>query len=76
MHPRGFEAGTSGFVSKLGHHSATRDLLFDMKQNNIYWILKFFIILNKNNIIFFKIIKLVKFFIFNIFTFKYCIHFI
>ena len=36
MHPRGFEAGTSGFVSKLGHHSATRDLLFDMPNKTIY----------------------------------------
>ena len=36
MHPRGFEAGTSGFVSKLGHHLATRDLLFDMPNKTIY----------------------------------------
>ena len=33
---RGIDAGTLGFVSKLGHHSATRDLLFNMPNKTIY----------------------------------------
>ena len=36
IQPRGFEAGTSGLVSELGYHSATRDLLFDLPNKTIY----------------------------------------
>ena len=60
MHPREFEPQTSGFVTNPGQHWATHDLLSNMPNKTIYILdFKIFIILNKNNIIFLKIIKLV-----------------